>query len=650
MFKNNSYSDNNELTSCSSIMGRISTQSLTSTAFEPSYIVDDEANKKKFTSVNNSSNGNGDTINNDNDSNSCTEFKKLSFLFLSKKARTIIQRQIVCNDNRYALQMGVAFLIATLFVVVEPITKFAPNAFWVGVSVVTVLDNSVGGFLALSIQRMIGTFIGGGLSIFVMTLSRVIFPIWSPGATVFFCFLMFCQVFAIARIKLRPNMNYAGGIGLLTTVIILLSGYPNLIHDKISGSAELGFWRVFDLIIGIFIAMWVSLCIFPLKARNAMRKNLGESLEEAADLYERAAIYCLDLTNLDGATKLPVKLDIEHTKKETGVSGESANHNNNRYNDDTNDDAYKYKQNDTNKEVKQKNMTTIGLMTDTCSDNNKTPEVQQSSLRQTAIQIEEPLQRTSLATTTLNQDMEIWNHELINELCDKAFHVLSRLQTESTRLRSVNKEYYLQVSFHYIFSGGRRESDSIDAMKRIVWALVSFRLLLPLIRLDNGKEEEFVYKHSSMKFNNNTGTDNTSTATAATTIHDRVTPTKALLENFEDSLWVMRKLATMLKDTKKKLSDEPDWPILQWHVMNGTSLVQQELLDTINIIRSSDHVDGLKLLSYYGFLVRCSTIWQGLESIVNKLGPQRQKRQSSVSTFSHVSYPPSSQGILHAQE
>ena len=74
----------------------------------------------------------GNSINkndNENDNHDSTELKKSRFL---TKARTIIQRQIECNDNRYALQMGVAFLVATLFVVVEPITKFTPNAFWVG--------------------------------------------------------------------------------------------------------------------------------------------------------------------------------------------------------------------------------------------------------------------------------------------------------------------------------------------------------------------------------------------------------------------------------------------------------------------------------------------------------------------------------------
>ncbi|KAI8140796.1 aluminum activated malate transporter-domain-containing protein [Fennellomyces sp. T-0311] len=522
-----------------------------------------------------------------------SSYKRTKLRLLPSQFWRWIQKQIACNDNRYALQMGTAFLVATLFVVVRPISNFAPNAFWVGVSVVTVLDNTVGGFIALSIQRMIGTIIGGGLSIIVMTVSRAIFPTWSPGATVFLCFLMFCQVFTIARIKLRPNMNYAGGIGLLTTVIILLSGYPDLIHDKISGCARLGFWRVFDLVIGIFISMWAALCIFPLKARYTMRKNLGEALEEAATLYERAALYCLNLKNIDSADlSESLCLTVERQKVKTQI-------------DDANCSEKEHEK--VYERAKE-----------------KAEDVKQ---RQTTIQIEEP------QLPTLNYDMEIWNHELVNDLCDKAFRVLSRLQTEATRLRSVSKEYYLQVPIHYVFGGGKERcrkdlqrtkqySESIDAMKRIVWPLVSFRLLLPLIKRDRGTED-------------------------AITLHNRVSPTRALVENFEDSLWVMRKLAAMLKDTKIKLSEEPDWPLLRWRVMNGTMLVQQELKQTISISKESDCVDGLKLLSYYGFLVRCSTIWQGLESIVNNLGPERRR---SLSTLSRVSYPPSLQGTLHAQE
>ncbi|CDS09250.1 hypothetical protein LRAMOSA10610 [Lichtheimia ramosa] len=460
--------------------------------------------------------------------------------------------------------MGVAYIVATLFVVVPAISKVAPNSFWIGVSVVTVLDNTVGGFLSLSIQRMIGTIIGGGLSIIVMTISRAIYPEWEISATVLLCALMFCQVFIIARIKLRPNMNYAGGIGLLTTVVILLSGYQDLTHDKLSASAELAFWRGLDLVIGIVIAMLASLCIFPLKARYTMRKNLGESLEEAADLFERVTVYCLDLTKNDNHHLTETLKPPPPAKKDTTISIDAL-----------------------------------------------------------------PLPRPPFPSQQINHDMEIWNHELFNDLCDKAFKVLTRLQTEATRLRSVSKEYYLQVPFRLLFGRGKERcrrvlrrtkqySESIDAMKRIVWSLVSFRLLLPLLKLDDNQAA-----------------------------HDRMVPTQATLRNFQDSLWVMRRLGEMLKDTRRKLSEESEWTMIQWRVENGTIQIQRELLQTIEMSKSSESIDGLKLLSYYGFLVRCATIWQGLERVVQELGPKHRPLSTAPSS---VSFPSASGDTLHAQE
>lgn len=297
-----------------------------------------------------------------------------------------------------------------------------------------------------------------------------------------------------------------------------------------------------------------------------MRKNLGESLEEAADLFERVTVYCLDLTKNDNhhlteTLKPPPPL----AKKDTTIS----------------------------------------------------------------IDMPFPPQPLPLPSQQINHDMEIWNHELFNDLCDKAFKVLTRLQTEATRLRSVSKEYYLQVPFHLLCGRGRERcrrvlrrtkqySESIDAMKRIVWSLVSFRLLLPLLKLDNNQA-----------------------------VHDRMVPTKATLQNFEDSLWVMRRLGEMLKDTRRKLSEESEWSMIQCRVENGTIQIQRELLQTIEMSKSSHSVDGLKLLSYYGFLVRCATIWQGLERVVQELGPQHRPLSTAPSS---VSFPSSSGDTLHAQE
>ena len=299
-----------------------------------------------------------------------------------------------------------------------------------------------------------------------------------------------------------------------------------------------------------------------------MRKNLGESLEEAADLFERVTVYCLDLTK-----------DDNHHLTETFKPPPSP----------------------------AKKDTTITI--------DFTP----------TIPLPPPQSQSS---QQINHDMEIWNHELFNDLCDKAFKILTRLQSEAARLRSVSKEYYLKVPFNFLLGRGRERcrrtlrrtkqySESIDAMKRIVWSLVSFRLLLPLLKLDDNQA-----------------------------VHDRMVPTQSILQNFEDSLWVMRQLSAMLKDTRRKLSEESEWTMIQWRVQHGTIQIQRELLQTIDMSKSSQSIDGLKLLSYYGFLVRCATIWQGLEQVVNELGPQHRPLSTAPSSVSF----PSMGETLHAQE
>lgn len=82
----------------------------------------------------------------------------------------------------------------------------------VGVTVVTILDSTIGSFLSLSIQRFLGSVIGGAWSIVNMTVTRAIFPVWDWSALVLLCVLMFIQVFFIAKLKLHPDYTMAGGI------------------------------------------------------------------------------------------------------------------------------------------------------------------------------------------------------------------------------------------------------------------------------------------------------------------------------------------------------------------------------------------------------------------------------------------------------
>lgn len=93
----------------------------------------------------------------------------------------------------------------------------------------TVLDNTVGGFLNLSVQRLMGTLIGGAASIVVMTITRAIFqPNWEWQAAVVLCVFMFIQVFFIAKLKVIPKYAYAGSI--VCSLLYFIQSLKNILY------------------------------------------------------------------------------------------------------------------------------------------------------------------------------------------------------------------------------------------------------------------------------------------------------------------------------------------------------------------------------------------------------------------------------------
>ncbi|RCH88898.1 hypothetical protein CU098_006224 [Rhizopus stolonifer] len=466
--------------------------------------------------------------------------------FFKKISNSIIFQWLLIQykneNNRYAFQVAVAFTLAAIFVVINPIAKAFHNPFW--------MDNTIGGFLTLGIQRIMGTIIGGVASIVIMTIVRSIYHTgWSWRPALLLCVLMFFQIFFIAKIKLIPNYSYAGSIGLLTTVIILLAGYQDIIHDQVSYSAKLGAWRILNMVIGVLVAMLASFCVFPLRASSVMRANLGKSMEKAADLYQRSAEHYLDLT-------------------QGGSHGSLAS-----------------------------------ILERRLSLRNAEDQPQPT--------IKETLQRifSNNPTHHINESDQFWNHDEITQISNESIEVLSKLQTESTRLRNVSNEYKVQIFFNILGGGkerckrymrrAKRYNEAIEAMKRVVWPLASFRLLFPLIQHSQSPNMEDTH-----------------------TLRSRMTPTHETLECFADSLSVMRKLGTILKEHQRPLSDfTEDWADIHRMLATGNLHAQRELKEMVKIGIHNKNMDGYKMISYYGFLVRCSMIWDGLKTVVDKLSP-----------------------------
>lgn len=314
-----------------------------------------------------------------------------------------------------------------------------------------------------------------------------------------------------------------------------------------------------------------------------LRTNLGKAIEDAADLYDKSSNYYLDF---DGDTVNAVSVALARELNQ------------------------------------QSSMTEIlSRMFSTQSPN---PEFQHRVREQV-----EELDR-------------FWTHDTITSISNEAFAVLAKLQTESARLRNVSSESAPQILFHF-FGGGKercrrdlrrakRYNEAIEAMKRVVWPLVSFRLLLPLISLSHTLGEEQTDEDSARR------------------LQQRIRPTRETLRSFNESLKVMRRLGAILKDHTKPLSAfSSDWQDIDCIVNEGHLLIQLELSRLVKLSMYEEEIDGLKLLTYYGFVVRCSMIWEGLKTVAEKLTPLK-GTMSRTSSIGVSSTPLPNQEVIHAPD
>ncbi|KAI9016454.1 hypothetical protein CLU79DRAFT_889655 [Phycomyces nitens] len=212
--------------------------------------------------------------------------------------------------------------------------------------------------------------------------------------------------------------------------------------------------------------------------------------------------------------------------------------------------------------------------------------------------------------------------ECVQSANKRALDVLARLHKESARLPNVSKESYFTMPTRLLFGSGRtqwrrdldqtkRYNEVLSGINQIFLTCVSFRLLAPLVRSEastskpNAAQDAACESEPAQKDSDH-----------AHTFHSCIAPSKTVRESFLDSLKVIRKLALMLKDGEQNLSEHPDWPIVRLTILRGSIYIQQGL--AVMTENSKEDVAN-KSLVHYGFMIRCSMIWQSLEIIVENL-------------------------------
>jgi uncharacterized membrane protein YccC len=168
---------------------------------------------------------------------------------------------------RHALRVGIIAALASALTLLLQM----PRGYWAVLTVLVVLKPNFGGTLTIVIQRIAGTILGGLIAVILGTF------IHDKIA------LLFCAgLLAFAAYSLRP-LNYSLFVLALTPMVVLILNLSSI------GDWWIALLRVFETLLGGFLAVLGGCVLFPIWERQQLRPRLANAIRSTRDYFLRAS-------------------------------------------------------------------------------------------------------------------------------------------------------------------------------------------------------------------------------------------------------------------------------------------------------------------------------------------------------------------------
>ncbi|KAJ4728728.1 Aluminum-activated malate transporter [Melia azedarach] len=182
----------------------------------------------------------------------------------------------------HALKVGLSLTIVSLLYLMEPLFKgIGENAIWAVMTVVVVLEFTVGATLCKGLNRGLGTVLAGSLAFLIEYIaheSGQVFRAVFIGAAVFFVGAAATYMRFLPYIK--KNYDYGVVIFLLTFNLITVSSY------RVENVLKIAHERFYTIAIGCGICLFMSLLIFPTWSGEDLHNSTVAKLEGLAKSIE----------------------------------------------------------------------------------------------------------------------------------------------------------------------------------------------------------------------------------------------------------------------------------------------------------------------------------------------------------------------------
>ncbi|WVZ85582.1 hypothetical protein U9M48_032494, partial [Paspalum notatum var. saurae] len=225
--------------------------------------------------------------------------------------------KIARDDPRrvvYSLKVGLALtLVSVLYYIRAPFDGWGSSTIWAVITVVFVMEFTVGATLRKGLNRLLGTLVAGFLAVGAHLVAQLCGEKGEPILLGVFVFLAAsAATFARFIPMVKATYDYGVVIFILTFTMVAVSSYR---EDDLF---EFAHQRFTTIAVGVAICLITTIFVFPIWAGDDLHKLAAGNLDQLAEFLEGMESECFGdncpCTNLEGKAFLQLYKSVINSK------------------------------------------------------------------------------------------------------------------------------------------------------------------------------------------------------------------------------------------------------------------------------------------------------------------------------------------------
>ncbi|KAK1323612.1 Aluminum-activated malate transporter 2 [Acorus calamus] len=182
----------------------------------------------------------------------------------------------------HSLKVGLALTLVSLLYYIRPVYDgFGVSTMWAVLTVIVVMEYSVGATISKGLNRAFATLLGGSLGLGAHQIAELLGEKGEPvflGVSVFL--LASGATFSRFFPRIKARYDYGVTIFILSFSLVSMSSY------RIEDIVELGHQRLSTVAIGVTVCLCVSMFICPVWAGGELQELIALNIEKLASFLE----------------------------------------------------------------------------------------------------------------------------------------------------------------------------------------------------------------------------------------------------------------------------------------------------------------------------------------------------------------------------